>query len=175
VSTKHQPAWYVVRTNPKQEARAEDNLRAWDLETFAPWIKERRYGQKGASHVIKPLFPQYIFARFDLESMLHKVRFTRGVHSVVTFSGSPTQVDEEVLAIIKSRVGKDGFIHLDDELKVDDRVVITEGPFKNLSGIFKREMADSERVMVLLETLNYQAHVVVDRGAVRKFNQACAA
>jgi len=34
--------WYVIYTHPKQEERVDKNLRAWQVETFFPKIKERR-------------------------------------------------------------------------------------------------------------------------------------
>jgi transcriptional antiterminator RfaH len=161
--------WYAIRTHPKQEMRAESNLRAWNLETFAPTYRgTRRNHPTSINYSIKPLFPQYIFARFDLESMLQKVRFTRGVHSVVAFGDSPAPVEDEIISAIKLRLGKDGLIRFDDDLKTNDEVLITDGHFKSICGIFEREMKDSDRVMVLLKTLNYQAHVVVERSMVRK-------
>ena len=170
INSNPRVTWYAIRTHPKQEARAESNLRAWKLETFAPTFRESRRNQSNSStsHSIKPLFPQYIFARFDLESMLQKVRFTRGVHSVVTFGDSPAPIEDEVIAIIQSRTGKDGLIYLNDDLKTDDEVWITDGPFKSICGVFERGLRDSDRVMILLKTLNYQAHVIVERSVVRK-------
>jgi transcriptional antiterminator RfaH len=175
VNSEPRVPWYAIRTHPKQEARAESNLRAWQLEIFAPAFRESRWNQANSStsHSIKPLFPQYIFARFDLESMLQKVRFTRGVHSVVTFGDRPAPVEDEIISIIKSRIGKDGLISFDDDLKTDDEVLITDGHFKSMCGVFERDMRDSDRVMVLLKTLNYQAHVIVERSLVRKLG-ACA-
>ena len=35
-------SWYAVLTKPKQEQRAETNLRAWDIEAFTPKFKDRR-------------------------------------------------------------------------------------------------------------------------------------
>ncbi len=37
------PRWYAIQTKPKQESRAECNLRAWNVETFVPKIRERRF------------------------------------------------------------------------------------------------------------------------------------
>jgi hypothetical protein len=34
--------WYAVSTKPRQEKRAESNLHASRVETFAPRVKERR-------------------------------------------------------------------------------------------------------------------------------------
>lgn len=58
--------WYLVSTKPQQEERAENNLAAWRVETFAPRVKRRR-GRAGGEPVysIKPLLPDYTFARFE--------------------------------------------------------------------------------------------------------------
>jgi transcriptional antiterminator RfaH len=170
LNTEPKIAWYAIRTKPKQEARVESNLRAWRLETCAPWLRESRSHQANGSlsYSIKPLFPQYLFARFELQSMYQKVRFTRGVHSVVSFGDSPAIVEDRIISLIQSRAGKDGLIHIHDDLQADDSVLITDGHFKSICGIFERRMSDSDRVMILLQTLHYQAHVIVERSAVRK-------
>ena len=168
--------WYVIHTHPNQEERANGNLISWNVETFAPRRKERRYGHAGGpSYVVKPLFPRYIFARFNVEDLLHKVRFTRGVHSVVSFGGSPTPVGDDVIETIRSRSGEDGFVRLTDDLKSGDEVSVKDGVLKGIVGVFERQMRDSERVMILLKTVSYQTHIVVDRGLVEKTAPAAAA
>lgn len=163
--------WYAVRTNPKQEERADSNLRAWQVETFTPRIKERRYTQtRGVKYLYKPLFPQYIFARFDARRLLHKVCFTRGVNSVVSFGSDPTPVDNEIIDLIRAQVGADGFIVLGEKFKAGDQVIIKDGPLKNLTGIFEREVNESDRVMILLTTLKYQGHLLLEREFVKKIN-----
>ena len=79
--------WYVVHTNPKQEERADSNLRAWGVETLHPKLKTRRFNEfTGAPTVTtRPLFPRYIFAKFNAREQLAKISFTRGVHYVVSF------------------------------------------------------------------------------------------
>lgn len=162
--------WYVIHTNPRQEDRAEHNLRAWNVETFTPRIKERRFNMfNGAANFLaKPLFPRYFFARFDVTGMLSKVRFTRGVHSIVSLGGNPTPVDDSILETIQSRVGADGFVRMGEELKPGDEVLIEAGPLRNFTGIFERHMKESDRIMILLNTVSYQAHIVVPRGHLRK-------
>jgi transcriptional antiterminator RfaH len=163
--------WYAVSTKPRQEERAESNLTAWGVETFAPRVKRRR-GRAGGEPVysINPLFPSYIFARFDAKSMLHKVGFTRGVHGVVNFGGVPAPVDDELLAIMRTRVGEDGFIKICEELKPGDRVVIKAGAFENFVGVFERELADAERIRILLNTINFQSRITIDRTLVKKLD-----
>jgi len=38
----------------------------------------------------------------------------------------------------------------------------------NLTGIFECEMNDSDRVMILLQTINYQGHIIVEKNSIRK-------
>lgn len=164
--------WYAINTKPKQEDRAESNLRAWRVETFVPRIKERRRGRihGEASYSIKLLFPRYIFARFDANALLHKVSFTRGVHSVVHFGGVLIPVDDEVLAIMQTRAGGDGFIKIGDELKPGDQVIIKAGAFENFVGVFERELADADRVRILLNTISHRSHITIDRTLVKKLS-----
>jgi len=163
-------SWYVIHTNPRQENRASSNLMAWNVETFAPQLKEHRYNQyTGESgYVIKPLFPGYIFARFSPDKLLHKVRYTRGVHSLVSFGEGPASVSDEIIGIIRSQMGKDGAVRIADDLKPGDRVMVKDGPLKNFTGMFEREMNDSERVMVLLDLVSYQTHIEINKVMLKK-------
>src|SRR5215470_210927 len=106
------PCWYAIHTHPKQEKRAESNLKAWNVEIFFPRIRDYHFNEFTGepTYFIKPLFPRYLFARFALNNMLHKVRFTRGVHSVVCIGSNPTQVDESVIDIIAAQIDEAGFV-----------------------------------------------------------------
>ena len=163
-------SWYALHTHLHQEDRAAANLRAWNIELFYPKTREqRRNAFSGAiTCLTKPFFPRYLFARFDADQLLHKVWFTRGVHSVVSFGGTPSPIDDEVIEFLQLRADKDGFIRLGEELKPGDKVVMKGGMLDSIVGIFEREMNDSERVMILLQTVNYQGHIVVVRDSVRK-------
>jgi transcriptional antiterminator RfaH len=162
--------WFVIHTNPRQEDRAEMNLISGSIETLAPKVKKRRYNEFTGrpTSFAKPLFPRYIFARFNLDTLLHRIRYTRGVHSVISFGNGPTPIDEEVIKIIKSRMGEDGFVRMGDEMNVGDPVAINSGIMKSFTGIFEREMKDADRVIVLLNTLNFQARLEVSREMVSK-------
>jgi len=162
--------WYVVHTNPKQEERANSNLRAWGVETLHPKFRKRRYNQfTGAvSYVVRPLFPQYIFAKFNARKQLSKIWFTRGVHNVVSFGGNPTSVDEEIIEIINARIDQNGLVKMGEDLKRGDHVVVEAGPLKNLMGVFEQELKESERIIVLLTAISYQGRLVVNRDLCTK-------
>jgi transcription antitermination factor NusG len=113
------------------------------------------------------LFPRYIFARFPTEQ-LHKITFTRGVQSVVSFGSKPAAVDEAVISLIKSRLGEEGFVCFNDELTTGDRVVITDGPLAHLEGIFERKLNGTKRVSILLFTVRLQSRLIIERDCVQK-------
>jgi len=167
-------SWYVIHTHPKQEDRAERNLIAWGINTFTPKIREVRHTKysRAASYAIKPLFPRYIFAKFKIRDSLHKLRFTRGVHEVVSFSEWPSPVDEQIIAVIKSRADREGLIRLGSDFRPGDEVMVGHGPLATMTGIFECESTDTDRVRILLTAVKYQAHVVIDRQALKK---ACSA
>lgn len=166
--------WYVVHTHPQQEERAGVNLRTFGIETLTPKVRVNRYNEftNKVTRMPKHMFPSYIFARFRFNAEYHRVRFTRGVHSVLTFTGAPSPVEDEIIDLLRSRIGEDGFVKMFEELKAGDEVIIKDGRFKDFCGVFDRELQDTDRVRILLNTVNFQAHVVVDRGLVQKLKLA---
>jgi transcriptional antiterminator RfaH len=140
------------------------------VETFCPKLRERRCHTHTnvPTHVTKHLFPRYIFARFDADRLLHKVCFTRGVHSVVSFGGLPAPIGDELIALIKERASEDGLPRIREAFRPGDKVVIKNGHLQDFAGIFEYEMKDCDRVMILLDTVKYQCRTVVAWEQLRK-------
>jgi transcriptional antiterminator RfaH len=162
--------WYVVHTHVKQEERANENLLSWGVETLHAKMKTRRFNEfTGApTYLTQPLFPRYLFAKFNAREQLPKIRFTRGVHNVVSFGENPAPVEDDIIDIIRSRIDENGFVKANDELKPGDKVVISAGPLRNLVGIFEREVKGSDRITILLTAIEYQGRLVVERGLVQR-------
>lgn len=170
IESPDMPQWYAIYTHPKQEERANSNLNALGVETFNPQLKVRRFNQFTGqpTYVIRSLFPRYFFARFDLSSLLRKVGFTRGVHSVVSVGHVPIPVDEEIINFIKSRENEEGFIRMGEEFKAGDKVFVNQGALRDLPGIFSRQIKNSDRVIILIASITFHAHVVVGRDSIEK-------
>ena len=165
----NEPHWYAIHTHPKQEERANSNLQAWGVKTLSPLIRQSRASKFGnkPGYVIKPLFPQYIFANFVARTCLSKVWYTRGVSNVVNFGDWIAVIDDAAIAFIESQLGSDNVVRL-GELKHGDKVRINQGPFQSLTGIFEKNIKGTERVMLLLEAINYQGHIQIDRELIGK-------
>ena len=168
------PRWYVIYTRPKEEDRVDQNLAVLQVETFSPKIKKSQLNEFSgkAVHFKRPMFPRYVFARFDAGNLLHKILYTRGVQRLISINNSPVTVDNEIIDLIRSRVGDDGFVKLYDDLQPGDPVTVNTGSMSGITGIFDRATNDKNRVMIMLGAINYQASVIVDRNSVRKLSSA---
>lgn len=166
-------SWYVIYTKTNEEHRADRNLAAWGLETFYPRIRKKQVNQftGKAIYFSRPLFPRYTFARFNAETLLHKVSNSRGVERVLSIDYTPVPVDDEIVALIQSKV-EDGFVSLDEPFRRGDEVRIKDGSLKGINGIFDRTMKDKNRVMIFLTAINYQASVVIERDLVQLAGRA---
>jgi len=173
VATSDKPLWYAVYTKAREEERAESNLRARGVKTFTPKIKERRrsQGYGNVISVIKHLFPRYVFAQFICNAELHKVKYTRGVCSVVGFGERPCPVDDIIIETIQSQIGEEGFIKFEEDIRKGERVMIQDGPFKSLHGTVERETSDCDRLVVLLSSVSYQGRLMIEKALVRKVAQ----
>jgi transcriptional antiterminator RfaH len=156
-------SWYAIRTKPRQEERAVENLMSWGIPTLAPRL-EVNNGRRDSQ-----LFPGYIFARLDGLKMLRDIRFTRGVAYVVSFGGVPAPIGDELIGEIYSRIDENGVIRAKATLNPGDKVVIRSGLLRNFLGVFERELPGTERVQILLRSVAYNAHVQVSRLEVEKF------
>lgn len=171
------PQWYVVQTGPKQEERAAQNLNAWNVETFLPKLMTRRRNPFTGTliNVAGPMFPRYIFARFDPSRMMYKVNNTRGVYYVVNFGGAPARVDDSIIELIQAQMGEDGLVHLGSEFKNGDEVKITNGPLRDFVGVFDHRINNTDRVEILLSAVSFQGRIVIDRAFIEKNDAQVAA
>lgn len=162
--------WYCIYTKPHQEENV--CIRVGELagtEALNPKLKRKKYGRAGVKEVTEELFPSYVFSKLDLFEHYHTVRYTRGVKRFVgDGSGNPFVVEESLIDILRSRM-KDGFVHLEyPRLNAGEKVVLLDGPFRGLTGLFLNELKPGERVMVLLNTIQYQARIEVPKEFVAR-------
>jgi transcription antitermination factor NusG len=116
---------------------------------------------------VAPLFPNYLFARFDAAQQLAKVRLTRGVQGVVGFGEYATAVDDSVITILKTRIDENGYVR-PAAPQPGDAVEIMSGPFRSIVGTFERRLCARDRVAILLATLGGGARVIVAKAEIRK-------
>jgi transcriptional antiterminator RfaH len=154
--------WFVVNTKPKNEERAFTNLTSAGYGVLSPKIRLRKYKETGFIEQVEPLFPSYIFVKFDPVEDYYMIKYARGVRKIVSFAGKIVPLQDELIEFISHRL-TDGVAQVEKKkFRKGEKVFIKEGPFKGLAGIFEREFEGEERVMILLEGINYYAKMVID-------------
>ena len=154
--------WYVIRTKPHQERRAEFYLRQLSIETFLPLLRQNKRIRRQEKTVVEPLFPRYLFARFDINDRYRAVNYARGVLKIVEFGLKPAVVSEPLIEAIRERL-EDGYVTPKTERFQKGQIVqIKGGPLTGLEAVFIREMTDQHRVLLLLKTLGIQAKLTMD-------------
>ena len=125
-------SWFIISTKPKQEFIAEKNLQSLGADVYLPLYKKIQKKNKQKIEVVSPLFSGYLFAHFSITEMYHKVRYTRGVKSVLGNNQYLWTLEAEKVNDIRSRE-KDGVVVLkkkEDHFKNGDRILIDEGDFE---------------------------------------------
>jgi transcriptional antiterminator RfaH len=162
-------AWFVIQTKPKKEEEAKSYLSTKGLEIFNPLLEAFTVRNGKVTKELKPLFPGYMFGKFDLEQDYALVRWGRGVKKVLGLGGSyPTPVSEEVVEIIKKRTDGHGIVRKSYHFEANDRIRVKSGPLKDLLGIFERWVSDNDRVRILLNLIGYQPSIELHYSMIEK-------
>jgi transcriptional antiterminator RfaH len=154
--------WYAVYTKPKREDAVAGSLENAGIEVFNPRLKQKKYVQGAYRNKISPLFPCYVFVKFEPETTAHMIKYTRGVRRIVG-GDMPWPVSDEIIDAIRDKEEDGIVILIPPQLKYGDGVAINDGPLSGLKGIFEKELNGQERVVLLLGAIEYQARVVVDK------------
>ena len=76
--------YYVVETHPRAEAVAQENLLAKQFEVFLPTMIIERRVNRIRTTIMEPLFPSYLFVKFDIENdPWRQVFWARGVKTLL--------------------------------------------------------------------------------------------
>ena len=148
------PAWYCLRTHPKHETLAAAHLRQVPgVAVFHPQLQLMRWTRRGWMRRSEPLFPNYLFARFELQTALEKVKYTPAVKRVLEFGGRFPEIPERVIEELRSTMQAAVSEVFRDVPVVGEEVEIAKGPFEGLKGTVIWVRPAKERVKVLLDIL----------------------
>jgi transcriptional antiterminator RfaH len=160
--------WYTIRTKSKKEAAVADWLSSLQLEVFLPWLRCRRRIGTRYQWSLAPLFPGYLFCRLDLMRSGKAARYAPGVKDFVKFGCRFAELEEDVLESLRERC-PDGVAEVKPPLyRAGETVLIREGPFAGLEGLFEQEMKGSERVAVLLDLLGRRTKLILSSNMIAR-------
>lgn len=164
-------SWFIISTKPKQEFVAERSLKSLGATVYLPLYQKRVKKNKEKQSVISPLFSGYLFAKFSVLELYHKVRYTRGVKSVLGNNEGLWTINNKRIEDIRLRENNEGIVTLikrEEKFKSGDRIMIDEGDFDGWEGIFYEELPDNERAVIMLTNVSYTSKLIVLKKYLRR-------
>jgi transcriptional antiterminator RfaH len=160
-------AWYCLRSQPRRERIAAAHLRVLDgVTVFWPRIRFRRPTRQGVVWVTEPMFPAYLFARFELTEMHRQVRYARGISGIVRFGSRYPTIRDDALSQLRGHTGFAEIKELNYEIGEGDQVKIVEGIFVGLEAVVTQVLPAKQRVKVLMDFLGRKMQTEVEHSSV---------
>jgi len=153
--------WYVVHTQPHNEARAIANLERQGFRTFCPRVRKTVRHARKAVRTLAPLFPNYLFVELDMaRDPWRSVNGTYGVVRLIMQGDVPQPVPRGIVEALQARMTDDGVIDWAPTLKIGQSVRISDGPFGEFVGTLE-QLDSTGRVRVLLDMLGRSVSVAL--------------
>lgn len=157
--------WYLVQCKPRESFRALVNLNNQGYQCFHPTYPVKRKVAGVLKLDIAPLFPHYLFILLSPMNNWSTIRSTRGVSKIVYFNSQPASLDHHIIEALQQQCARLNAQGAEPVLKIGQRVVITEGCFKELEAIVTATSGE-ERVTLLINLFNRHQHVELSVHAV---------
>lgn len=145
--------WYCVRSQPRKELVAVQNLHRQGFRTFLPRLtKAVRHARKTRT-VKAALFPGYLFTPLDMtRDQWRRINGTIGVLSLIMEDIQPQAVPRGVVEAIIDLTASDETVDWGQRLEPGRQVRILTGPFADQLGTLCH-LDDQGRARVLLEIM----------------------
>jgi transcription antitermination factor NusG len=157
--------WYALHVRARFEKYVQTHLEEKGYETFLPtYVSKRRWSDRVKSLSL-PLFPNYIFCRFDVRSRL-PILVTPGVNFIVGVGRSPVPVNQEEIGAVRQVLSSGVPARPAAFINVGETVRIEAGPLEGLTGIVVRTKG-CERLIVSVSLLMRSVAVDIDRDWVK--------
>jgi len=162
--------WYVLQCWARKESVIVTQLENQGLECFLPKYKSIRQWSDRKKEVEQPLFPGYIFCRFDYSDRRAAV-MTPGILGVVGCGKMPVPVDDKEIEAIQLAVASGKPRQPWPYLEVGQQVRIHTGKLTGLEGILV-QFKGNHRVVLSVSLLQRAVALEVDLGWVTSLEKS---
>lgn len=155
-------SWTILQYKPNAHKLAEANLIRQGFETFLPFEEITKYQNKQYINTMQPLFPGYMFVKFESKKTLwHKINNTIGVSKLLTLNNLPCVVPDNLITNIKTRCNKARVLVPKNQFSKDDNVRIVSGPFDNFLATIEC-IEKNQRVWILMDLMGQEIRTMID-------------
>jgi len=162
--------WYVIRTKPRSEILAANELSQDNIEVFSPLVMTPNTSNRP---VAGPLFPGYILIRLDADSGYWPT-FGFGHHALgfVKFDGEVPWLPDEIVTELKKRCdefNQDGGIW--KRYQPGDWVQVISNTIQGLAQVVEDRKSAQTPVRVLLHLFERSIPLQVPRGDLQALDE----
>jgi len=146
--------WYVAHSKPRNEELLWKQFSLRNLESYYPCIKVPTVNPRARN--MQPYFPGYLFVHVDLEQVGKSIlEWIPGGGGLVTFGDEPAFISDSIVYAIKQQLENLKSVSKKNVITLckGDHVVIRNGVFAGYEGIFDIQLSGTDRVHVLLSSL----------------------
>jgi transcription termination/antitermination protein NusG len=157
--------WYAVWTRSRHEQVVRTQLDDKQIAAFLPTIGRWSRWKDRKKRIEVPLFPGYVFARFNSASRLAVLKCS-GVVSIVSFNGEPAAVPDHEIDSIRTLVESTLPFDPCPTIKTGTLVEVSHGPLKGVVGRLTRKGSQS-RLVLAVDLIGKGVSVQVDAADVK--------
>jgi transcription antitermination factor NusG len=162
-------SWFALQVRSRRESIIADQLHRQGYECFLPLYKNIRRWSDRMKELEQPLFPGYLFSRFDFQNC-RSLLMTPGVQQVVGNGRSPIPVEESELESVRQMLASGLPSQPWPYLQVGERVRVNYGSLNNLEGILIN-FKGSHRVVLSVALLQRSVAMEIDLEWVSRVRQ----
>ena len=151
--------WFILQYKSNSHHLAAKNLTRQGFETFLPLHETTSRRLSRFMNTSKPLFPGYMFIRFDkAESEWHKINSTYGVSRLITFNSILKSIPTTFVDNLMMRYDSSGKLLPMQKLKKGDQVTVLTGPFADFIATVEKYEAD-QRIWILMDLMGRKTKI----------------
>lgn len=154
--------WYALHVKSKCENRVYGDLCARGLEAFLPLRRAKHYWSDRAKWIDVPIFPGYLFTRFDLADRF-PILNSQGVAQIVGAGSTPIPIPDSEIAAVRAMIDSKIDLLPWPYLKTGQTVRIDHGPLAGLEGIVVRTPECNPRIVVSVNLLQRSIAAEIER------------
>jgi len=156
--------WFALYVKPRHEKTVSRFLHANGQDTFLPlYVRRHVYTHRCKENEL-PLFPGYVFCRFNPFKRL-PILSAPGVLSIVGIGKRPVPVDDAEILALQAAINKHMTPEPCDFLQTGQRVRIMRGAMSGIEGIVL-ESKNSLRLVLSITLLQRSVQFELDRSWV---------
>tara|TARA_B100000780_G_scaffold277399_1_gene248015 strand:- start:1050 stop:1550 length:501 start_codon:yes stop_codon:yes gene_type:complete len=162
--------WFILQFKANSHLQAAQNLNQQGFETFLPLYNLTSRKASRFISTTKPLFPGYMFVRFDkTKSEWHKINYTHGVSRLITFNSIVKSVPTIVIDNLMIRYDSSGVLLPLNKLGKGNQVKVLNGPFTSFIATVETYDTD-QRIWVLMDLMGRQTKLQTSADSLQLVN-----